>query len=155
MTDVTLRGDGVLPLRWRRRTTVRRPDETTHRATPRWNRRTAIQMERIRKLMARAPKRVRDRGASLVEYALMIALIAVVCIGGVSYFGSETSSSANESATAIGGDSEPGCPEGSHRGNPAHPYALGMGGGEHATECHSNTAMSPHGHLHTGPYTGG
>jgi pilus assembly protein Flp/PilA len=32
-----------------------------------------------------------ERGASLVEYALLIALIAVVCVGAVTFFGSRTS----------------------------------------------------------------
>lgn len=32
-----------------------------------------------------------DRGASLVEYALLVALIAVVCIGAVSFLGSSAS----------------------------------------------------------------
>ena len=31
-----------------------------------------------------------DRGASLVEYALLVALIAVVCIGAVTFLGRET-----------------------------------------------------------------
>lgn len=30
-----------------------------------------------------------ERGASLVEYALLVALIAVVCIGGVTVLGGE------------------------------------------------------------------
>lgn len=30
-----------------------------------------------------------DRGASLVEYALLVALIAVVCIGAVTFLGGE------------------------------------------------------------------
>lgn len=34
-----------------------------------------------------------DRGASLVEYALLIVLIALVCIVAVTFFGGETSSS--------------------------------------------------------------
>lgn len=33
----------------------------------------------------------RERGASLVEYALLIALIAAVCIVAVAFFGGETS----------------------------------------------------------------
>jgi Flp pilus assembly pilin Flp len=32
-----------------------------------------------------------ERGASLVEYALLIALIAVVCVGAIAFFGSRTS----------------------------------------------------------------
>ena len=33
-----------------------------------------------------------DRGASLVEYALLLALIAVVCIGAISFIGTSASS---------------------------------------------------------------
>lgn len=36
------------------------------------------------------PVRSSDRGASLVEYALLIALIAMVCVVAVTYFGSRT-----------------------------------------------------------------
>lgn len=32
-----------------------------------------------------------DRGASLVEYALLVALIAVVCIVAISFLGNEAS----------------------------------------------------------------
>ncbi|MCO8126643.1 Flp family type IVb pilin [Acidimicrobiia bacterium EGI L10123] len=35
-------------------------------------------------------RRTGDRGASLVEYALLVALIAVVCIAAVTYFGTQT-----------------------------------------------------------------
>ncbi len=34
-----------------------------------------------------------ERGASLVEYALLVALIAVVCIGAVTFLGRQTSQS--------------------------------------------------------------
>ncbi len=34
-----------------------------------------------------------ERGASLVEYALLVALIAVVCIGAVTFLGRETADS--------------------------------------------------------------
>jgi hypothetical protein len=37
-----------------------------------------------------AARSLRERGASLVEYALLLALIAVVCIGAVTMFGGET-----------------------------------------------------------------
>jgi pilus assembly protein Flp/PilA len=33
-----------------------------------------------------------DRGASLIEYALLVALIAVVCISAMSFFGGAVSS---------------------------------------------------------------
>ena len=42
-----------------------------------------------------------DEGASLVEYALLIALIAVVCISALTYFQAETSQTLSESASAI------------------------------------------------------
>lgn len=42
-----------------------------------------------------------DRGASLIEYALLIALIAVVCIGAVTFFGGSESASFNKSAESI------------------------------------------------------
>lgn len=33
-----------------------------------------------------------DRGASLVEYTMLMALIVIVCFSAISYFGGETSS---------------------------------------------------------------
>jgi Flp pilus assembly pilin Flp len=42
-----------------------------------------------------------DEGASLVEYALLVALIAVVCISAITYFQTETTKSLSESASAI------------------------------------------------------
>lgn len=33
-----------------------------------------------------------ERGASLVEYALLVALIAVVCVGAVTFLGNEVGS---------------------------------------------------------------
>lgn len=47
--------------------------------------------------------RTDDRGASLVEYALLVALIAVVCIVAVIFFGDETSSSFSDTASVISG----------------------------------------------------
>jgi Flp pilus assembly pilin Flp len=44
-----------------------------------------------------------DEGASLVEYALLVSLIAVVCISALTYFQQETSQSLSKSASAIGG----------------------------------------------------
>jgi Flp pilus assembly pilin Flp len=51
-----------------------------------------------------APRRSRsddERGASLVEYALLLALIAVVVFGAVSFFGSETGAGFGGSASCI------------------------------------------------------
>ena len=44
-----------------------------------------------------------DEGASLVEYALLLALIAVVCISALTYFQKETSHSLSRSASSIAG----------------------------------------------------
>lgn len=50
-----------------------------------------------------AANRSRDdeRGASLVEYALLLALIAVVVFGAVSFFGSSTGGGFGKSASCI------------------------------------------------------
>ena len=42
-----------------------------------------------------------ERGASLVEYALLVALIAVVCIVAVSLLGSNASSKFSQIASAV------------------------------------------------------
>jgi pilus assembly protein Flp/PilA len=42
-----------------------------------------------------------DRGASLVEYALLLALIAVVCIGAVTFFGGSLDDSFSKSGSSI------------------------------------------------------
>jgi pilus assembly protein Flp/PilA len=44
-----------------------------------------------------------DRGASLVEYALLIALIAVVCIAAIGLLGREANSSFESTGNAIAG----------------------------------------------------
>ena len=45
--------------------------------------------------------RTGERGASLVEYALLVALIAVVCIGALHYFGGTGQNSIENSKTSI------------------------------------------------------
>jgi pilus assembly protein Flp/PilA len=42
-----------------------------------------------------------ERGASLVEYALLVALIAVVCIGAVSILGQHASTTLSSAGSAI------------------------------------------------------
>lgn len=42
-----------------------------------------------------------ERGASLVEYALLVALIAVVCIVAIGFLGKEASSTFNETGNSI------------------------------------------------------
>ena len=46
-------------------------------------------------------RRKRERGASLVEYALLLALIAVVVIGAVSFFGNGTGGGFAKSGSCI------------------------------------------------------
>ncbi len=47
------------------------------------------------------PTATSDRGASIVEYALLVALIAVVCIGAVTFFGDATGASLSTSGDSI------------------------------------------------------
>lgn len=47
------------------------------------------------------PSTTRDRGASLVEYALLVALIAMVCIGAVSFLGTSTSDNYSRSTSSM------------------------------------------------------
>ncbi|MEM7274325.1 MAG: Flp family type IVb pilin [Actinomycetota bacterium] len=42
-----------------------------------------------------------ERGASLVEYSLLMALIAVVCLAAVRFFGVELGDSLSTSGTSI------------------------------------------------------
>ena len=44
-----------------------------------------------------------DRGASLVEYALLVALIAVVCILAVTFLGRSASSKFSDVGSAVAG----------------------------------------------------
>jgi pilus assembly protein Flp/PilA len=44
-----------------------------------------------------------DRGASLVEYALLVALIAVVCIAAVTILGKSASNKFESVGTSLGG----------------------------------------------------
>jgi pilus assembly protein Flp/PilA len=44
-----------------------------------------------------------ERGASLVEYALLVALIAVVCIIAITFLGDEASSKFNTVGSSIAG----------------------------------------------------
>jgi pilus assembly protein Flp/PilA len=45
-----------------------------------------------------------ERGASLVEYALLVALIAVVCVVAVQVLGEKASSSFSSTGSGIGGN---------------------------------------------------
>jgi Flp pilus assembly pilin Flp len=50
---------------------------------------------------AEAPRRGRgERGANLVEYAMLVALIALVCVAGVMQFGTKVSNTGWQSVSA-------------------------------------------------------
>ena len=42
-----------------------------------------------------------DRGASVVEYALLVALIAMVCVGAVNFLGRQTSTRYNDATVEM------------------------------------------------------
>ena len=50
-----------------------------------------------------APPADDERGASLVEYALLVALIAVVCVGAVRFLGASTPSNLSHVGSTLGG----------------------------------------------------
>jgi pilus assembly protein Flp/PilA len=52
--------------------------------------------------------RRKERGASLVEYALLIALIAIVCVGAVTLLGTHTSNGISGAKDGIGGSTADG-----------------------------------------------
>ena len=55
-------------------------------------------------VLPRAASRLRsERGASLVEYALLVALIAVVCIVAVTFLGKSASSKFSSVGSAVAG----------------------------------------------------
>ena len=54
-------------------------------------------------------RRRRERGASLVEYALMVALVAVVCIGAVAYLGTSGSAQLDKGSSGLKGDDGSRC----------------------------------------------
>jgi pilus assembly protein Flp/PilA len=43
-----------------------------------------------------------ERGASLVEYALLVALIAVVCIAGVTFLGKQAGTKLSKAGSSLG-----------------------------------------------------
>lgn len=43
-----------------------------------------------------------DRGASLVEYALLVALIAIVCLAAITLLGDNSSSTLDNTAQSLG-----------------------------------------------------
>jgi len=49
----------------------------------------------------RAKVKRREAGASLVEYALLVALIALVCVAAVSILGSKTSASYSDFGSRV------------------------------------------------------
>lgn len=60
--------------------------------------------ERLRRWAVAASAALRsDRGATAIEYALMLALIAVVIVGAVTVLGQETSQPFVDAAVPLGG----------------------------------------------------
>jgi len=51
---------------------------------------------------ALSPKPASERGASIVEYSLLIALIAVVCISAVTFLGDQTADSYSQLGRSLG-----------------------------------------------------
>ena len=60
-----------------------------------------VQTALIRAALVLRPARDDERGASLVEYALMVALIALVCIAAVSALGGTVSGNLSEVDSAF------------------------------------------------------
>jgi pilus assembly protein Flp/PilA len=58
-----------------------------------------LYLEFLRNFFSRVTRS--ERGASLVEYALLVALIAVVCIGAVSILGQNASTTLSSAGSAI------------------------------------------------------
>ena len=58
-----------------------------------------VELMHLRWRLANAERE--DRGASLVEYALLIGLIAVVCVVAVQVLGGETSEGFSEYGTSL------------------------------------------------------
>lgn len=59
-------------------------------------------------------RRFDDRGANLVEYALLIALVVIACIGALSYFAGGTTDMFADVCEEVGsgtGTSDPECEE--------------------------------------------
>ena len=55
-----------------------------------------------------------ERGAGLVEYALLVALIAVVCIAAVTFVGTRSSDKVGGAGVAIDRAGRGPCPDGWH-----------------------------------------
>ena len=59
-------------------------------------------MSSLKKISRIAAKTIRDEeGATMIEYALMLALIAIVCFGAVQLVGTNTGNLYNNSADQI------------------------------------------------------
>lgn len=67
-------------------------------------------MKTFERLLRRA--RQDERGAGLVEYALLVALIAVVCIGAVTFLGTSESGKLDKAGKGIGGETARQCVSG-------------------------------------------
>ena len=68
-----------------------------------------IQINFLRAMISTFARRVTrtDEGASMVEYALLLALIAVVCIGAVTILGNSASDKFTDVGTSVSGAGAP------------------------------------------------
>ena len=57
-----------------------------------------------KRFIKRAARFTVDTGASLVEYTLLVALIAAVAIGAVAFIGNSSKKTLCDAGTAMGGD---------------------------------------------------
>ena len=69
---------------------------------------------------ARHPRPWHDRtGATMVEYALMLAFVAIVCVAAVALFGGKVVQTARTNSQVIGAATEKACTDGGGSWDPA------------------------------------
>jgi pilus assembly protein Flp/PilA len=83
-----------------------RPKDTEHKGPLRQAMRAGVLQKEVSQMMSRIIKfrtmlQDRDRGATAVEYGLMVALIAIVIIVAVTLLGTNLSSLFNDVATKV------------------------------------------------------
>jgi Flp pilus assembly pilin Flp len=88
-------------------------EERGRKNVPSENLTRRAEMSRTKTLIGRAVRRLgaSDRGASLVEYALLVALIAVVAIAAMTTLGGNAGDKLDEAGTGIDGAGEEAVPE--------------------------------------------
>lgn len=89
--------------------------------------------------MKRNPRHLNERGASLAEYALLLAFISVVSIGSIALLGGSASSAFDDAASRIGDPAVPAAPGDEEPGSPPPPG----GGGGAPTTVVTTTTLPP------------